>query len=309
MVSQRSQTNDEDDDDATPSGTSQTSSTTTPSLCTDVAADGPADKPEATQSIMADRKSVLAADGPADKSEATQSTVADRKSGKEFSATVNDDIQPQPPTPHLQPRPTKTCTCACASSQPINKKPAALRMLQGLWEARSEAALQSVEANHKPEWESTEVIIDSGAHVSVGPPKQGKKAGYAVQESPGSRAGVCYTAAGGGELPNLGQRLMAVLTEEGTIKGMHQQVADVIKPLEAVRANVKANHAVIFDDDGTGRGLGSYMINKTTGEMNIIRDNGSDYIMRRWIIPEPEVPSAMSQRAMGVDQDFGRPSH
>ena len=178
-----------------------------------------------------------------------------------------------------------------------------MKMLQGLWEARNAAALQAVEETQRPEWEATEVIIDSGAHVSVGPPKQGKKAGYSVQESPGSRAGICYTAAGGGELPNLGQRFMAVLTEEGTVKGMHQQVADVIKPLEAVRANVKANHAVVFDDDGTGRGLGSYMINKATGEINAIRDDGSDYIMRRWIIPEQEVPYAM-----GNNQDFIRPS-
>jgi hypothetical protein len=136
--------------------------------------------------------------------------------------------------------------------------------------------------------------MDSGAHVSVGPPALGKVAGYAVEESPGSRAGICYTAANGGEIPNLGQRFMAVLTEEGTIRGMEQQVVDVTKPLESVRANVRAGHAVIFDDDGTGQGMGSYLINKSTGEINAIRDDGKDYIMRRWIVPPGMVPDVMN---------------
>ena len=121
--------------------------------------------------------------------------------------------------------------------------------------ARAEAAIHAV-SHETEDWESVEVIMDSGAHVSVGPRELGRKAGYKVQESPGSRAGVCYTAANGGELPNLGQRFMAVLTEEGTLKGMEQQVADVTKPLEAVRANLMAGHAVVFDDDGTGQGTG-----------------------------------------------------
>ena len=72
---------------------------------------------------------------------------------------------------------------------------------------------------------------------------------------------------------------------------MEQQVADVTKALESVRADVRAGHAVIFDDDGSGQGTGSYMMNKKTGEINMIRDDGRDYIMRRWLIPQKEAPS------------------
>ena len=165
--------------------------------------------------------------------------------------------------------------------------------LSFLGKAQQESELQAV-APASGEWEPFEVVMDSGANVSVGPRDVGVKAGYEVQEGAASRAGVRYTAANGGELPNLGERFMAVLTEEGTVRGLEQQVADVTKSLEAIRANVKAGHAVVFDDDGTGRGVGSFMVNKTTGEVNAIHDDGSNYVMRRWIIPRHEVPQVVA---------------
>ena len=181
-------------------------------------------------------------------------------------------------------------------------RPAAMQMIQFLNEARTEAhALQAVgeEVRATGEWEPCEVVMDSGAFVSVGPRSLGVKAGYAVEESPGSKAGTSYTSASGGELPNLGQRFMAVLTEEGTVRGMEQQVCDVTRPLEAIRANVKAGHAILFDDDGSGQGTGSYMVNKSTGEINMIRDDGANYLMRRWIIPPQEVPALLQRQAEG----------
>ena len=90
---------------------------------------------------------------------------------------------------------------------------------------------------------------------------------------------------------------MAVMTEEGTVRGMEQQVCDVTRPLEAIRANVKAGHAIVFDDDGSGQG--SYMINKMTGEINAIRDDGANYLMRRWIIPPKEVSALLEKQTEG----------
>jgi len=173
------------------------------------------------------------------------------------------------------------------------KKGAAAQMIRYLGEIQKEAALQAVDEGHD-DWEMCEVVMDSGAHVSVGPPSLGRKAGYDVEESPGSRAGICYTAANGGELPNLGQRFMACVTEEGSIRGMEQQVCDVTKALESVRADVRAGHAIIFDDDGSGNGTGSFMVNKATGEINMIRDNGRDYIMRRWLVPQKQAPAIIA---------------
>ena len=190
-------------------------------------------------------------------------------------------------------------------------KSMAVATLNFLGEATKSSALQAVEEAQVKvvgEWEPLEVIMDSGAHVSVGPRHVGAKAGYSVQESEGSKAGVCYTAANGGEIPNLGERLLAVITEEGTVRGMTQQVADVTKTLEAVRANLRSGHAVIFNDDGNGTGTGSFMVNKATGELNAIHDDGFNYIMRRWIIPAQEVPQIMTnmQGDPAAAMDFTR---
>jgi hypothetical protein len=161
-----------------------------------------------------------------------------------------------------------------------------------------EATVNAVsDAAMRGTWESMEVIMDSGAHICIGPPATGEKAGYKIEESPDSKAGMSYAAANGTPIPNLGQRVMAVMTEEGSIRGVTQQVGDVTKNLEAIRAVLKTGHAVVFNDDGLGNGTGSFMINKWTGETNAIRDDGSDYVMRRWIIPQPEVEQMMSQQA------------
>jgi len=162
---------------------------------------------------------------------------------------------------------------------------------------RQDAAINAVNEQNTGNWEEMEVIMDSGAHISVGPPKTGVTAGYTVEESADSKAGVTYTAANGSPIPNLGQRIMAVMTEEGSVRGVVQQVADVTKDLEAIRAVLKTGHAVIFNDDGTGNGTGSFMVNKQTGEHNVIHDNGMDYVMRRWIIPKNDVESMMTQDA------------
>jgi len=162
---------------------------------------------------------------------------------------------------------------------------------------KQEAAINAVNDQNIGNWEPMEVIMDSGAHISVGPPKTGELAGYTVEESVDSKAGVTYTAANGSPIPNLGQRIMAVMTEEGSVRGVVQQVADVTKDLEAIRAVLKTGHAVVFNDDGSGNGSGSFMVNKQTGELNAIHDNGMDYVMRRWIIPKNDVESMMAQEA------------
>jgi len=181
------------------------------------------------------------------------------------------------------------------------RKELAQDALNFLGKAQKEAVQAIIGAPAGNEWELLETVMDSGANVSVSPPNVGVRAGYEVQESAASRAGVSYVAANGGEIPNLGERFLAVVTEEGTVRGLEQQVADVTKSLEAIRANVRSGHAVIFDDDGTGRGLGSFMINKSTGETNVIRDDGSNYVMRRWIIPAQEVNAVLQAYHDGAD--------
>ena len=134
------------------------------------------------------------------------------------------------------------------------------------------------------EWEWVEAILDSGATVTVIPPHVG--AGYDVQEGEASRAGVKYEVANGEEIPNLGEKLMAVMTAEGTVRGLLAQVADVSKPLQAVRSLVRAGHVVVFGDGEDGSQ--NYIMNKVTGEFTSVNDDGTNYLMGMWIIPPNE---------------------
>ena len=127
-------------------------------------------------------------------------------------------------------------------------------------------------------------IVDSGATVPVMSPETGKS--YELQESVGSRNGVEYEVADGGTLAELGQKLMAVFTAEGTLRGYSTRCADVSKPLQAVRALVASQHAVCF---GLGDGNDHLIINKVSGEINRMRDDGISYYQDMLIIPPDRV--------------------
>ena len=134
------------------------------------------------------------------------------------------------------------------------------------------------------EWEYVEFIFDSGATATVIPPNVGKA--YAIQPGDASRAGVTYEVANGEEIPNLGEKLMPVVTAEGTWRGLRAQVADVSKALQSVRTLVQAGHMVVFGggDDGDG----NYIVNKVTGEMTSVKDDGVNYLLGFYIAPVHE---------------------
>ena len=69
---------------------------------------------------------------------------------------------------------------------------------------------------------------------------------------------------------------------EGTVRGMTFQAAPVKRPLGAVRRMCRSSHRVVFDDDG------SYIMNKTTGEVNWMREEDGNYILDLWVIPPKE---------------------
>ena len=76
---------------------------------------------------------------------------------------------------------------------------------------------------------------------------------------------------------------MPVMTAEGTRRGLRAQVANVSKPLQAVRSLVKAGHVVVF---GAGEnGDENYILNRFAGEVNAVEDDGINYLMGMYIIP------------------------
>ena len=135
------------------------------------------------------------------------------------------------------------------------------------------------------DWEMIEAILDSGATATVFPPHVGR--GYDVQPSDASKAGVRYEVANGDEIPNLGEKVIPVMTVEGSYRGVRAQIADVSKALQSVRSLVRTGHMVIFGDGEPGNEQ-HYVLNKMTGETNMVIDDGINYLMRLFVVPNPE---------------------
>ena len=57
------------------------------------------------------------------------------------------------------------------------------------------------------------------------------------------------------------------------------QAADVTRPLASVKRVCEAGHAVVFDEEG------SFVINKYTGEVNMLREEGGNYMLDIWVPP------------------------
>jgi hypothetical protein len=137
------------------------------------------------------------------------------------------------------------------------------------------------EAEFEGRWERLRSVMDSGASITVIPPSVGKL--YQATESAASRAGVQYQVANGDELPNLGEKFLPLVTKEGNVRGMLAQVADVTMPLQSPRALYATGHLVVLD------GPNSFVLNKFSGEINTMEDDGTNYLMDTWIIPPEEV--------------------
>ena len=148
-------------------------------------------------------------------------------------------------------------------------------------------------------WEVVKAIVDSGATVPVMHPKTGK--GYEVKESLASRAGVEYAMANDDTVPNLGEKQMAVLTAEGTVRGYSSQCADVAKTLQSVREMVKSRHAVCF---GLGEKDDQHLIiNKLTGEVNRMEDDGVNYLQNLLVIPPDQIEAVQRRLHQLREQD------
>ena len=85
-----------------------------------------------------------------------------------------------------------------------------------------------------------------------------------------------------------------MLTREGTLRGYQSQCAEVSKTLQSVRAMVNSCQAVCF---GLGpSGADHLIINRLTGEVNRMEDDGINYLQRLLVVPQDQV--AMVQQQM-----------
>ena len=98
--------------------------------------------------------------------------------------------------------------------------------------------------------------------------------------TPGSKTGEDFQSATGEPIPNLGELKLAMITREHSIRGMTFTGAPVAKPLGSVKRLCLSGHIVIFDEEG------SYIMNKQSGECNMLREEDGNYMLDVWIPPE-----------------------
>jgi len=178
---------------------------------------------------------------------------------------------------------------ACESAQASGVQ--ARELINVLTRVAKESVNAAEELSQAGQWEEVEIIIDSGATVPVFPPRVGKL--YAIQESEGSRNKDEYRVANGDKIPNLGEKILPVITEENTVRGITAQIADVTDPLQSVRHLNGSGHGVwLYGDD-------SFMINMVTGECNKITDNGKNFVTKVWVIPPSELNAVVGTATSG----------
>ena len=124
----------------------------------------------------------------------------------------------------------------------------------------------------KDGWIKMRVTVDSGAADSVASPDSFP--GYTVIEHTSPQF---FQSATGEPIVNMGEQLVAMVTEEGTLRGMKFQCTKKVrKPLASVKRMVEANHAVVFAPENLG---GSFILNIETGEMNSLHESEGNYML------------------------------
>ena len=120
------------------------------------------------------------------------------------------------------------------------------------------------------------LIIDSGAAETVMPVSWFE--GHKVSETEASRNKEYYTTANSAKIYNQGERNLIISSFEGDKqRAMTFQVAEVSKALGSVSQIVKKGNRVVFDDDG------SYIQDKTTGDVSWMRQAGGMYYIDLWV--------------------------
>ena len=100
--------------------------------------------------------------------------------------------------------------------------------------------------------------------------------------------------------------MLAVLTQEGTIRGYQSECAEVTKPLQSVRSLLRNRHAVMF---GLGENGDEHLIvNRDTGEIKWLEDDGANYIRSLLALPPDKIEQVQGKMAeMRQGQPFGGP--
>ena len=142
-------------------------------------------------------------------------------------------------------------------------------------------------------WQWVKGVVDSGAANSVAHPDMCPQ--YPVQPSAGSKAGVEYTCASGGVIPNLGEQVLNVVTQNGRDAQVRYQSADVSRTLNSVSeicdGGGESGQYVLFSK------WGGQILNPETGTRMSFDREGGIYTMGMWVRPNDKAASVFPRPA------------
>ena len=148
-------------------------------------------------------------------------------------------------------------------------------------------------------WESFPypIIIDSGACASVIPTNWCRN--IPIEEIEKSKAKEFFRAANGQKIFNEGQKLVMLMTKEGTLRDMSFTACDVSKALGSVSQMCRTGHRVVFNPPWDPEG--SYIEHSETRErMWLIEQNGL-YVLDTRVAPRQRQTKTQHRN----DQSFG----
>ena len=130
----------------------------------------------------------------------------------------------------------------------------------------TESGIHQVQAGPRFAWKPVTSIVDSGAINNVAPSSVSAKA---LVESNGSLNGMTHHTADGTRIPNLGQKTLETVSEDGSTQGLSHtfQIADISRPLTSVWELADAGNLVVFGRRGT--------------RLNFQREHGV-YLLKTW---------------------------
>ena len=137
------------------------------------------------------------------------------------------------------------------------------------------------------EWKPFKAVMDSGAADSVLPVDVATHVPLMATEA--SRRGQVFATADGGILPNTGERVVPMVTQDGTQMCARYQVAGVTKALNAVSKICDLGNIVVFESNG------GYILNQSTGLKTWFNREQDVYTLSTWVWTGSSTPS------------FGRP--
>ena len=131
-------------------------------------------------------------------------------------------------------------------------------------------------------WEVIKGVMDSGASESVTCPSTCP--GYEAVPSRMSKAGLNYVSASGDPIPNLGEKRIQVMTENGKESTAKYQVADVSRTLNSVSeicdGGGELGQYVLFNK------WGGAILNPATGRQTPFQREDGIYTLEMWVRPK-----------------------